>query len=49
MPIEKETGGDELVHVFPVYGREHVMSRDCWCYPERDLDEPALIIHNVEQ
>lgn len=34
-------------HVMPINDlREHVDSRDCWCKPRQDEDEPALWVHN---
>lgn len=39
---------DELVHVFPLFGREHVLDgRACWCHPDRDSTCPELVLHNV--
>lgn len=36
-------------HVYPTFGREHVMTMECWCLPERDPEEPKVVIHHVEQ
>lgn len=36
------------VHVFPLFGRAHVLTMDCWCHPQRDTEEPSVVIHNVE-
>lgn len=38
----------EFTHVYPLFGREHEMSIDCWCHPTQDDEEPTLILHNVE-
>lgn len=41
---------EDLVHVYPLFGREHVLNGfACWCNPERDLDNPYVVIHNAEQ
>ncbi len=41
---------EQRIHVYPVFGRDHVTDcgLDCWCHPTVDVFEPALIIHNVE-
>jgi hypothetical protein len=38
------------LHSFPVGGDEplHICSPDCWCYPVRDTEQPALWIHNAK-
>jgi hypothetical protein len=39
-------------HVYPLFGREHVISdtEECWCEPEVDDDgETVVIIHHPEQ
>ena len=36
------------IHLYPLFGREHVMTTDCWCHPERDPTQPEVVIHNVE-
>jgi hypothetical protein len=36
---------DDLVHVFPVYGREHVFSVECWCCPVPDTECPDMLVH----
>ncbi len=41
---------EELVHVYPAYGREHVYEGlSCWCGPERLWGEPRVIVHRPEQ
>jgi hypothetical protein len=39
---------DELIHVVPQFGREHVASKDCWCKPRQDDEEPRVFIHEPE-
>ena len=41
----------ERVHVYPLFGREHEISLDCWCHPLFDEEAPELeiVIHNVMQ
>lgn len=35
------------VHVMPVNDlREHDESRDCWCKPTQDSDEPSMYVHH---
>jgi hypothetical protein len=36
----------ELVHVYPLFGRAHECSLECWCQPDEDA---GVVIHNVEQ
>lgn len=33
-------------HVVPEFGPEHELSKDCWCYPEPDPDEPRVLVHH---
>jgi hypothetical protein len=41
---------DDLIHVYPLFGREHVTSgRECWCQPEPDIEQPLVLIHHAEQ
>ncbi|CAN5815546.1 hypothetical protein BH20PSE1_BH20PSE1_01220 [soil metagenome] len=40
---------DEEIHVIPEFGREHECSPCCWCDPERDVEEPLVLIHHPEQ
>ena len=40
--------GDGLVHVYPCFGREHVVSYDCWCHPRLDWDGGVpIVVHTV--
>jgi hypothetical protein len=41
---------DERIHVYPTFGREHIISNTepCWCEPEPLPDEPCIIVHNAE-
>ena len=37
----------EPIHTIPVDDlREHMESRECWCKPRQDEDEPHVWIHN---
>jgi hypothetical protein len=46
MVSEEGTG---LIHVFPVFGKTHVLDGiGCWCHPELDVEQPKVVIHNVE-
>lgn len=42
--------GVELIHVYPMFGREHDTDHglDCWCWPTFDEKCPNVIVHNVE-
>lgn len=43
---------DEIVHVYPQFGREHVTDQrdQCWCQPRVQFEgDGAIIIHEVEQ
>ena len=35
-------------HVFPLYGRTHVCSMECWCNPKPLEDEPSVILHEPD-
>jgi hypothetical protein len=37
---------EEAIHVYPLFGREHVISRDCWCCPQEEHE--GVLVHNVE-
>ena len=39
---------DEWVHVYPTFGRQHVLSPDCWCYPDTDEDHPGVLLHHED-
>ena len=44
--------GDDIVHVYPTFGREHITDKrdQCWCQPKVELHgEGAVIIHEAEQ
>lgn len=43
---------DQIHHVYPTFGREHVTDKrtDCWCRPAVEFVEGgAIILHEVEQ
>lgn len=37
------------VHVYPVFGRKHDVSWDCWCHPEIDWQsqDSMIWIHKI--
>lgn len=38
---------EKEIHVIPINDvYKHKNSIDCWCHPERDDEEQAVIIHN---
>lgn len=45
---ERDGAPQGTVHVAPMFGRVHDLNDGCWCHPERDTEEYALVIHNVE-
>jgi hypothetical protein len=48
-PIAIATVVEDEVHVYPLFGREHQLVNTCWCQPERDTQEPAMLVHHPEQ
>ena len=47
-----ELEDDQIQHVYPNFGREHVTDQraECWCQPRVELVEGgAVIIHEAEQ
>lgn len=50
--VEELLEDDELdeqprtVHVYPVFGRRHVLEGPCWCEPW--LYEDGVVVHNQE-
>lgn len=37
----------EDIHVVPMHDiREHEAVSSCWCHPQRDDEEPLVLIHN---
>lgn len=40
---------DDSVHVAPMFGPLHDMSRRCWCHPETDASEMNVVVHNIAQ
>lgn len=45
-PDDYEQSGEDR-HVYPTFGPPHVMWDRCWCNPERDEEEPRVVVHNV--
>lgn len=41
----------DSIHVYPTFGRAHDTEHgtSCWCQPERDREEPRVIVHRPEQ
>jgi hypothetical protein len=35
-----------LIHVYPLHGREHVISGECWCCPREEYE--GVLVHNEE-
>ncbi len=34
-------------HIVPIQDtRGHTMSHDCWCSPQRDADDPTVLVHS---
>ena len=48
--IDDEDDDEDLIHVYPLFGREHITNqgKDCWCQPKPLPDESAVLLHNVE-
>jgi hypothetical protein len=40
----------EYLHVYPLFGREHVIKGlECWCHPVLDDEVPNVVVHNLVQ
>lgn len=37
---------DSEVHVTPIYGTIHELSKVCWCFPKWEEYKRDLVIHN---
>lgn len=40
----------DAVHVYPLFGREHLIDKEveCWCHPELDEEDGiVVIVHRV--
>lgn len=35
LPSQPVDQNDTGVHVYPTFGREHILSGDCWCCPSK--------------
>jgi len=47
--VEKKTDPDYPVHVLPNFGRNHILTMDCWCRPKLDeYREDPIVNHNEE-
>ncbi len=43
-----ESDSDDEVHVFPIFGPDHILDGlRCWCHPERDRECVVVIVHQV--
>lgn len=42
-----ERDADDVPHVLPEFGPEHVLTLACWCHPTTDRD--GYVQHNVGQ
>lgn len=48
-PDEDADDHRDLIHVYPTFGREHVLDGlTCWCRPERDAECPDVVVHVQE-
>lgn len=48
----QEMPDDNIQHVYPTFGREHVTDKrdDCWCQPKvQFVKGGAIVIHEAEQ
>lgn len=36
---------DKIIHVYPLFGRKHEVSVECWCCPDV---EDGVALHNVD-
>ena len=45
--ILDEVGEVVGAHVYPLFGRNHVMSGRCWCHPGCDLRVVPVWNHNI--
>lgn len=53
MHIIRENGHDFYVegrdiHVYPLFGKQHEMTRECWCIPDQDEEHDNVLIHHQE-
>lgn len=45
---DESDGGEGMTHVYPCFGREHVVRFDCWCHPVLDWDGGCpIVVHTV--
>lgn len=45
---EDESESPGMDHVYPVFGRAHVVRFDCWCHPVLDWgDGCPIVVHTV--
>ena len=49
---EQQIGEGELIfierHVIPMQGKPHIKYMTCWCKPQRDVEDPMVVVHNEE-
>ena len=48
-PGEWEVLARDVIHVYPLFGRAHVCSEDCWCEPQPDPVEPSVLVHRASE
>ena len=52
LPDEEEEGSlyvlVEVQHVYPLFGRRHILRPHCWCHPEWDNAFAGVLVHNVD-
>jgi hypothetical protein len=39
---------DFTIEVIPLFGKEHVQGKGCWCGPKIEYYDRDLIVHEVE-
>lgn len=39
---------DGVIHVYPLFGREHEATVNCWCQPKPLPDEPRVFLHHAD-
>lgn len=37
-----------FIHVYPTFGREHVIAVECWCCPKPLTDQPSVYVHEAD-
>lgn len=37
------------IHVYPTFGPAHDLTPTCWCQPQPDTEQAAVIVHNANE